>query len=414
MSETIPMTGTGRDRKTVVRDNSAAPPAPQVWGVVCALVLLALLCVVGAGFDPLNIALTLIGAGLGMALFHASFGFTGAWRRAMSAGDMAGVNAQFLMLAIAMILFAMILPGGSFLGRAVGGAIAPVSLSMAFGAFLFGIGMHLAGACASGTLFATGGGSGRMAVVLIFFCLGGFWASQDLADWQTLPGLGSISLAEELGWTEAILLQLFVLGGFYLILRRRNAGHVKPSRPRASLSLRRLLRGPWSFTEAAAVLAILNALTLVVAGHPWSITWAFTLWAAKSAVIVGWDPMTSSFWSGGFPLYALNRSVFLDSTSVMNFGLIAGAMLAAALAGRLRFSAGFSFGSLASAILGGLALGYGSRIAYGCNIGAFFSGIASTSLHGWIWIIAAVSGNYAALKVRQSYAKRFRAPIEGR
>jgi hypothetical protein len=34
--------------------------------------------------------------------------------------------------------------------------------------------------------------------------------------------------------------------------------------------------------------------------------------------------------------------------------------------------------------VGGSLLGYGARLAYGCNIGAYFSGIASSSLHGWL------------------------------
>jgi uncharacterized membrane protein YedE/YeeE len=45
-------------------------------------------------------------------------------------------------------------------------------------------------------------------------------------------------------------------------------------------------------------------------------------------------------------------------------------------------------------------LGYGARLAYGCNIGAFFSGIASTSLHGWVWIVAAVLGNIIGVRLR--------------
>ena len=45
-------------------------------------------------------------------------------------------------------------------------------------------------------------------------------------------------------------------------------------------------------------------------------------------------------------------------------------------------------------------MGYGARIAFGCNIGAFFSGIASTSLHGWLWIAAALPGSWAGLKLR--------------
>ena len=45
-------------------------------------------------------------------------------------------------------------------------------------------------------------------------------------------------------------------------------------------------------------------------------------------------------------------------------------------------------------------LGYGARIAYGCNIGAYFSGIASASLHGWLWFAAAFLGNIAGTRLR--------------
>jgi uncharacterized membrane protein YedE/YeeE len=57
-------------------------------------------------------------------------------------------------------------------------------------------------------------------------------------------------------------------------------------------------------------------------------------------------------------------------------------------------------GSLAAAIVGGLLLGYGARIAYGCNIGAFFSGLSSASLHGWLWFAAAFTGNAVAVRLR--------------
>lgn len=43
---------------------------------------------------------------------------------------------------------------------------------------------------------------------------------------------------------------------------------------------------------------------------------------------------------------------------------------------------------------------YGALLAFGCNVGAFFSGIASTSLHGWLWIAAALLGSVAGIKLR--------------
>jgi hypothetical protein len=48
-------------------------------------------------------------------------------------------------------------------------------------------------------------------------------------------------------------------------------------------------------------------------------------------------------------------------------------------------------------------MGYGARIAYGCNIGAFVSGVASTSLHGWLWIAAALAGSWIGVRLRPAF-----------
>ena len=72
-----------------------------------------------------------------------------------------GVAAELVLLAVAILLFAPFLAGGGAFGRQVAGAVAPVGVSMAFGALLFGIGMQLGGGCASGTLSTAGGGTWR-------------------------------------------------------------------------------------------------------------------------------------------------------------------------------------------------------------------------------------------------------------
>jgi uncharacterized membrane protein YedE/YeeE len=84
----------------------------------------------------------------------------------------------------------------------------------------------------------------------------------------------------------------------------------------------------------------------------------------------------------------------------MDFGIIAGAMLASALAGRFAPSWDIPLRSVIAAVVGGLLLGYGARIAYGCNIGAYFSGIASGSLHGYLWALSAFAGNIVGVKFR--------------
>ena len=84
----------------------------------------------------------------------------------------------------------------------------------------------------------------------------------------------------------------------------------------------------------------------------------------------------------------------------MDVGIVLGALFAAGLAGRFGAARRVPLRIVTASLLGGLLLGYGARIAYGCNIGAFFSGIASTSLHGWLRGVAALLGTPIAVGLR--------------
>ena len=193
-------------------------------GGTAAALFLALLM----GFGGRQAALLLIGLGLGVSLYHAAFGFSAAYRRVVVERDISAVAAQAVMLAAAILLFAPVLAEGVVFDRPVAGAVAPVSVSMAFGAFLFGLAMQLAGGCASGTLYTAGGGNLRMVVVLVFFCVGGFWASLHLHWWSRLPGFGAVSLGDALGWPLAVVLQLAALALIYGALRLWGGCRTRP------------------------------------------------------------------------------------------------------------------------------------------------------------------------------------------
>lgn len=63
--------------------------------------------------------LFVIGLAFGLALLYARFGFTSAFRRLISVGNVQGLQAHMLMLAVATTLFAIILATGfSFTGVA--------------------------------------------------------------------------------------------------------------------------------------------------------------------------------------------------------------------------------------------------------------------------------------------------------
>jgi uncharacterized membrane protein YedE/YeeE len=379
-------------------NSAAAPTRLSVDGLVvgAAVLLMALLAwQAGVTAGARQAALVVVGGLMGLTLYHASFGFTAAWRRFTSTGDGQGLRAQMLMLGIAVCLFFPALAAGEILGTRIWGFVFPVGTSVVVGAFIFGIGMQLGGGCGSGTLFTVGGGSTRMLLTLFFFVVGSVVAIGHLPFWAGLPSLGGVSAITTLGLWPALALHLALFAGIVALtvhVERRRGVARSPAR------LADWLRGPWPIVAGAVALALLNFATLWLAGRPWGITSAFALWGGKGLDAAGVDLAAWTNWGG--MVGALERSILFDVTSVMNFGIILGAMLAAGLAGKFKPALRLSRGDLASAVIGGLLLGYGARLAFGCNIGAFFSGIASGSLHGWVWLAAAFLGSMVGVRLR--------------
>ncbi len=381
-------------------ERRAVAPGPSVAAVAIALAAGLLLTFYGWRLA----ALFLVGSTAGVVLYHAAFGFTSAWRVFIADGRGEGLRAQMLMLAITCAVFFPLLAQGEAFGLRLFGLVQPAGASVAIGAFIFGIGMQLGGGCASGTLFSVGGGSTRMVVTLLAFVAGAVIATAHSPFWESLPAYPPTSLVVRYGPLAALAGSLAIFGAISLctvMVEKRRFGRLVagelPSRQP------RWLRGPWPLVAGAVGLAAVNLATLLLAGRPWGVTSAFALWGAKSLSAFGVPVETWPYWSSPEQLVALQGSVFGDVTSVMDGGIVVGAMLAALLAGRFAPVWRIPARSLAAAIVGGLLLGYGARIAYGCNIGAYFSGIASGSLHGWLWLPCAFAGNILGTYVRPAF-----------
>lgn len=384
-----------------------APFRPDRWIIAIALALFTVGAITLTRYGWQQSLLFLIGGLLGLTLYHSSFGFASAYRKLLVHRDARGAIAQIIMLAIATVLFAPTLAAGTVLGQQVRGAVSPVGVQGAIGAFVFGIGMQLGGACGCGTLYSVGSGSLTLLVTLVTFCIGAFAASLTRQLWVNLPALPAISLADNLGWFWAVVLQLTIFAALFVTLQRifpsakaLSSPPLTSSPPLFPSSLTQLIYGPWSLLTGAIALSLLNWLTLIVSGQPWRITWGFALWAAEIASFLGWDSTSSPFWKTANAQAALTNGVFADASSVMNCGIVLGSLLAAGLAGRWVPTFGPSKQILAAAILGGLLMGYSAFLAYGCNVSGFFGAIASTSLHGWLWIVAALLGTAIGVRLR--------------
>lgn len=390
---------------------NAAPSAhdsldqPQKYliggGIVVSVILFVYLAITQSIVQPILMG---IGILLGYTLFHARFGFTSAFRRLLSVGNGEAIRAHMVMLAVAATLFAPILAFGiSFFGAEISGYVSPIGTSLIVGAFLFGLGMQLGGGCASGTLYNVGSGRSVMFITLLFFIIGTTVGAAHLPFWtDEMPSYKPISLATStnLGYGGALIISLVIFGLIALISlyieRKKNPPKVAPLP--STKGWKRIFRGSWPLWTAAIMLALLNALTLMVRGEPWGITSAFALWGSKAAELIGFDAASWGYWQGEAST-ALNSSIFADSTTVLNFGVILGAFLASAAGGLFKFTR-ITKGNFAASVIGGLLMGYGARLAFGCNIGAYFGGIASFSLHGYIWGFVAIGGTFLALYLR--------------
>lgn len=367
-----------------------------------------------SAYDWRQAALFLVGCGAGLVLYHSAFGFTSAWRALIAERRGEALRAQMLMLAVTCLVFLPVLANGQIFGRLVRGSVSPVGLSVVAGAFLFGIGMQLGGGCASGTLYAAGGGSVRMLVTLAAFIAGSVAGVIHMPIWDKAPAYAPISLVARFGLGPALGGSLLLFGAVAFVSQAvERRGPTQPQRdgtvalrPLDPLRPRSFLHGPWPLVAGALGLAAVNIATLILAGRPWGVTSAFALWGSKLLAAVGVNVAAWPYWQSAARAAELQASVLNDVTSVMDFGIILGALTAAGVAGRFAPAWRVPAKSLAAALIGGLLLGYGARIAYGCNIGAYFSGIASSSVHGWVWFASAFAGNVLGTRLRPMFGLR--------
>jgi uncharacterized protein len=384
--------------RPIALESRALVPGPAA---VTAILIALAAWYLNAAISWRQAALFIVGAGAGVVLYHAAFGFTSAWRVFIADRRGAGLRAQMLMLSITCAIFFPLLAAGTFMGQPLRGSVSPIGVGVAAGAFIFGLGMQLGGGCASGTLFSVGGGSTRMLITLFFFIIGSVIGTAHMGWWTAQPAFPATSIVTTMGAWPALAASVALFAAITWMTvfaeRKRHGRLVDEARPGRGPAW---LAGPWPLAAGAIGLAVVNVATLTIGGRPWGVTSAFALWGAKWFAALGVDVASWSYWAAPAQAAALKSSVLMDVTSVMDFGIILGALLAAILAGRFAPVWTISGRSIAAAVIGGLLLGYGARIAYGCNIGAYFSGIASGSLHGWLWLVAAFAGNILGTKLR--------------
>ena len=185
--------------------------------------IVLLMAIIGVGFfmsnnSPRSALMWMFGILAGFTLQRSRFCFTASLRDPVLTGGTSLTKAVVITIAIATAGFAAIQFAAASKGSPIPGNISPVGIHVAVGAVLFGIGMVIAGGCASGTLMRVGEGFLMQMISLVFFIIGSLWGAKDFGWWSKnfMPEKG-VFLPDLVGWAPAIFLQFALLLGIYIL-----------------------------------------------------------------------------------------------------------------------------------------------------------------------------------------------------
>ncbi|NMA84457.1 MAG: YeeE/YedE family protein [Epulopiscium sp.] len=208
---------------TIRSTRTRTPRKPKKSQIPIALFVTILIIAFGIYLGTYNVKLTtywIFGISFGYILQRSRFCFTAAFRDPCITGSTSVSRSVIVALALTTIGFTGIKYSAFIKGNDIPGmgAVAPIGLPLVLGAVLFGIGMVIAGGCASGTLMRVGEGFSMQMLSLVFFVIGSLWGAHDMGFWgpKFNANAPKVFLPDIFGWFGALVVQALILLLLYI------------------------------------------------------------------------------------------------------------------------------------------------------------------------------------------------------
>ena len=349
----------------------------------------------------------LIGTSLGIVFERGRFCFYCIFREAIEervTRPLLSVIAALVVGAVGhAVLFGLFLPNPKGEGLPPNAHISPVSIPLILGAFAFGIGMVLSGACISGHLYRLGQGYLR-AIPALFGSLIGFGLG--FLTWNTLY-LNQISsspvwwLPRWLGYGGSLVVTIVVLGSLAIYVFVRDTSTREQTQPANISSLSQVrdmvLVRRWSPAITGSIVGLIGVFAY--------------LRVSPLGVTAQLSTVSRTFLDGQGKLPEVLHGIDLMkgcvgvvANTITNNGWLVIGMVAASFAAALggtNFSVTkLTAGNSLTALLGGVLLGWGSMTALGCTVGVLLSGVQAFALSGAVFGLALFAGVFVGLKLK--------------
>lgn len=162
----------------------------------------------------------------------------------------------------------------------------------------------------------------------------------------------------------------------------------------------------WAPLPAVIAAGILSTYYFGITGTFWAVTGEFTRWGGHVLQLFGAHPEQ---W-GYFKVIGLEGSPLDRIDGMMVIGMFGGCFATALWANNVKLRMPQHRIRIFQAVLGGMIAGFGARLAMGCNLAAFFTGIPQFSLHAWFFALATAVGSYFG--ARFTLLPMFRIPVK--
>ena len=151
----------------------------------------------------------------------------------------------------------------------------------------------------------------------------------------------------------------------------------------------------WPPIPTLVALGVASAYYFALTGTFWAVTGEFTRWGGH---VLAWFGLRPQEWSY-FKLLGLQGTPLDRVDGVMVLGMFLGALCCALWAGNVGLRRPTSLRRLMQGLMGGIIAGFGARLAMGCNLAAFFTGIPMFSVHAWAFMFSTVLGAWLGVKI---------------
>ncbi len=353
------------------------------------------------------------GLTFGFVLQRSRFCFASAFRDLYLLQDGRVIKGIIAGMAVATIGFTLVMYKASPDMSKLPSSVTPLGVGTLVGGLLFGLGMVMAGGCASGTLYRIGEGYVASWVALGGMLLGMFGLAMSWDLWWNgvIAAAPKVWLPQSLGWGGAVAVNLVALFLAYLAVtwwESRGGGIYRQEKAepetvtfgeRMAALYRTVFRRAWPAVLGGVALGLLNIFEYLYS-KPWGITTEVSRWAGWIAYNAGYPAQNLLYYADKSPGVGLLKNVpWLSDGTMINVGIVVGALIAALLASEFKWRRPGKPVRYAQSLVGGVLMGYGSRLAIGCNVGAFFSAIPALALNGWLFAVGLAVGSLVGVYV---------------